>query len=898
MGRILAAFALALASAAASASGALIERVEPAHWWAGMHDTRLQLLVHGDDISSLEPSVSDPRASVYRVTRAASPNYLFIDLLLARDATPGRFEIAFRRNGRTVLRQPYELLARAPGSAERRGFGPGDAIYLAMPDRFANGDPANDDVAGYRERANRADPDGRHGGDLEGLRARLGYLADMGFTQLWLTPVQQNDQPRGSYHGYAITDFYRVDDRLGDNAGYARLVADARARGLGVVMDVILNHCGSGHWWMKDLPDPDWINHGGTFAGTTHRRETLWDPHAARADEAAFTDGWFVPAMPDLNQRHPQVATYLIQNAIWWVETAGVTGLRVDTLPYSDRGFLGQWRDRLLEEYPGLSIVGEEWSLDPAIVSRWQQGPPPGPEAGPPPPSLMDFPLQHALVAALTEPEGRETGLLSLYQALADDFLYADPRRLVVFGDNHDTSRLHTQLGANPARTKMVFAFLATVRGIPEFTYGSEILMENPEPKADGRVRQDFPGGWAGDAADGTTGQGLSAEARDAQEYLRRLLAWRRGASAIADGTLTQFAPEHGTYVYFRRDARQLVMVAFNKADAERQLDPARFAEMIDGNTTARDVLTGRSFALAGGVPLPPASATILELTGAPPVPAGVTGTVETQERFESRLVDPRRVDVWLPPSYGTDPSRRYPVLYMHDGQNLFDPALSYIGVDWGVDEAITQLAAAGTVREAIVVGIWNTPKRFEEYMPAQALAEVAALPDGWPDMAWMRRQKVVSDDYLRFIVDELKPWVDARYRTLPDRGNTSIMGSSMGALISLYAIAQYPDVFGGAGCVSIHWPLGDGIVADWLARHLPPRDGHRIYFDYGTATLDAAYGPYQRRVDDMLTAAGWQPGTDFLSRRFEGAEHSERAWRARLPVPLGFLLGAPAQNR
>jgi predicted alpha/beta superfamily hydrolase len=234
----------------------------------------------------------------------------------------------------------------------------------------------------------------------------------------------------------------------------------------------------------------------------------------------------------------------------------------------------------------------------------------------------------------------------------------------------------------------------------------------------------------------------------------------------------------------------------------------------------------------------------------------------------------------------------------MHDGQNLFDKATAGYGMEWEIDEHLDRLIRAKQVRPTIVVGIWNTPKRFEEYMPAKALAEAAALPDGWPDMAWMRQQKVVSDDYLRFIVEELKPWVDSTYRTLPGRDDTSIMGSSMGALISLYAIAEYPDVFGGAGCVSIHWPLGDGIVADWFARHLPPREGHRIYFDYGTATLDAAYGPYQRRVDAMLTAAGWRPGTDFLSRRYEGAEHSERAWRARLPVPLGYLLGPPAQNR
>ena len=480
MRRLLILVALGFVSVAASAAGARIDRVEPAHWWAGMKNPRLQLLVHGENVAALEPAIDDPRVTLRSVIRTASPNYLFLDLLLAPGATPGRFEVAFRERGRTLLTHDYELRARGPGSAERRGFGPADALYLAMPDRFANGDPSNDGVPGFAERANRADPDGRHGGDLEGLRARLDYIAGMGFTQLWLNPVLENDQPRGSYHGYAITDFYRVDPRLGDNALYARLGADARARGIGLVMDVILNHCGSGHWWMDDLPDPDWINHGRQFVGTTHRRETLWDPHASQADVAAFVDGWFVPAMPDLNQRHPQLATYLIQNTIWWIESAGLSGLRVDTLPYSDRGFLYQWRERVLEEYPALTIVGEDWSIDPAIVSRWQQGPPPGEQPSPPPPSLMDFPLQNAFVRGLMEPEGRETGLLRIYQALANDFLYADPNRLVVFADNHDMSRIHTQLGASAARTRMAMVFFATVRGAPQFTWGSEILTLTP----------------------------------------------------------------------------------------------------------------------------------------------------------------------------------------------------------------------------------------------------------------------------------------------------------------------------------------------------------------------------------------------------------------------------------
>jgi glycosidase/predicted alpha/beta superfamily hydrolase len=895
MRRALLALALCLASAAAAAER--IERIEPAHWWAGMRNPRLQLLVHGEGVAALEPAIADPRVTLRSVIRTSNPNYLFIDLLIGPSAAPGSFEIAFRQKGRILFTRDYHLLAREPGSADRRGFGPADAMYLAMPDRFANGDPSNDSRPALAEKADRADPDGRHGGDLEGLRTRLDYLAGMGFTQLWLNPVLESNQPRGSYHGYAITDFYRVDARLGDNALYARLAGEARSRGMGVVMDVILNHCGSAHWWMQDLPDPDWISHG-RFVGTTHRRETLWDPHAARVDDAAFTDGWFSPSMPDLNQRHPQLATYLIQNTIWWVETAGLSGLRVDTLPYPDRGFLMQWRDRVLEEYPALTIVGEEWSVDPAIVSRWQQGPPPDAQpAPPPPPSLMDFPLQHAFVRGLNEPEGRETGLLRIYQALADDFLYADPGRLVVFADNHDMSRIYTQLGARLDRWKMAMAFFATVRGTPQFTWGSEILMANPGTDAHGIIRQDFPGGWPGDAMDATQGVGLPQAVREAQDYLRSLLAWRKSASAVHGGTLTQFAPDDGTWVYVRRDSRQVLLVAFNKNDAERRLETARFAESIGQNTHAKDVLTGRQFALSSGIVLPAESTSILELSGAPSVPAGVTGTLKTVERFESRHVDARRVDVWLPPSYGQDPGRRYPVLYMHDGQNLFDPALSYIGVDWGLDESITRLAAAGRVREAIVVGIWNTPKRFAEYMPAKAITE-SGVPGGWPDMAWMSRQNIVSDGYLRFIVEELKPYIDAGYRTLRGRADTAIMGSSMGALISLYALTEYPEVFGGAGCVSIHWPLADGLVADYLARHLPAREGHRLYFDHGTATLDAAYAPYQRRVDALLRNSGWREGKDFKSYEDAGAAHDERAWRARLAVPLEFLLGPPAAQK
>ena len=897
MSRWLLSILLGIFSAVVIAAPPRIERVEPASWWVGMKNSRLQLLVHGEDIAALEPAVQDSRARIVRVTRTSNANYLFIDLVIADGASPGNLDIAFRRGAKTVLHHAYELNAREAGSAERKGFGPADAIYLVTPDRFANGNPGNDIVAGYRQGSDRGDPDGRHGGDLEGLRSRLDYIASMGFTQLWLNPVQQNDQPRASYHGYAITDFYRIDDRLGSNALYRSLVSEARSKGIGVIMDVILNHCGSEHWWMKDLPDPDWINHAGTFVATTHRRETLQDPHFSRADRDAFTDGWFVPTMPDLNQRHPLLSTYLIQNTIWWIEYAGLSGLRVDTLPYSEREFLAHWYVRVLEEYPAITVVGEEWSLDPAIVSRWQLVPPASDDGvKPPPPALMDFPLQDAVIRGLLEPEGRESGILRIYESLARDFLYADPMRLVVFPDNHDMSRIYAQLGERLDLYRMAMVLFATTRGTPQFFYGSEILMTNPLPKADGVLRGDFPGGWPGDATDAFTGDGLTPDQRSAQDFTRRLLNWRKSAAAIHAGALTQYVPQDGVYVYFRQDNRQTFLVALNKTDQERHVDLARFAESIRGNRFARDVLGGKDFDLAAGLTLPSRSATVFELSGAPPVPPGVTGTLRTHESVSSKFVDARRVDVWLPPGYEKDASRRFPVLYMHDGQNLFDPALSYIGVDWGMDEAMTKLATEGSVREAIIVGVWNTPKRFQEYMPAKAITD-SGLPESWQDMAWMTKERIVSDGYLRFLVEELKPFIDTTYRTLPGRDDTFIMGSSMGAFISLYALTEYPGIFGGAGCVSIHWPLGDGIVIDYLAKHLPERGANRIYFDFGTATLDAGYEPYQRRADSVLKAAGWREGLDFLTRKYPGAEHSERAWRSRVGVPLEFLLG-PARDQ
>lgn len=609
----LAALALALFSIDAAAA-ARVERIEPASWWVGMKDDRVELMVHGERIAELEPALSYPGVSLERVERVANPNYVYLDLRISPDTRPGAVVIEFRRGSRVVERYRWALAARAEGSAARRGFGPADVIYLAMPDRFANGNPGNDTVKGLADGLNRAEPYGRHGGDLAGVAQHLDYVAGMGFTQLWLNPVLENDQPEISYHGYAITDFYKVDPRIGTNEEYRALSEAARARGIGSIMDVVLNHCGSGHWWVRDPPAADWFNHGGKFSPTNHTRETLQDPHASEEDRLSYTDGWFVETMPDLNQRNPHLATYLVQNAIWWIEYANLTGLRVDTWPYSDRAFLTEWARRVMAEYPNLNIVGEEWSGTPSVVAYWQRGrnPPDGYVSYLP--ALFDFPLQEAVEQGLGEPQDWGTGMRRIYRVLAQDALYPDPYNLVVFPDNHDVPRIYTALHDRADLDRMALAFFLTTRGIPQIFYGTEILMASPGPKNDGVIRSDFPGGWPGDARNAFTGAGLTPAERGMQDYVRTLANWRKGAPAVREGRLTQYVPADNVYVYFRYTDAQTVMVVMNNNDAPRTVETARFHERIGAATTAVDVVTGERRTLAPSIQVPAWSTTVLEL--------------------------------------------------------------------------------------------------------------------------------------------------------------------------------------------------------------------------------------------------------------------------------------------
>ncbi|GGY63418.1 glycoside hydrolase family 13 protein [Pseudoduganella albidiflava] len=624
-------FAATLVSLPVSATPASyrIAHLEPMSWWAGMRHPALQLMVHGERIADLQPAIDYPGVRIAGTTRVANPNYLFIDLELARDVRPGSFAIAFRPAGQAgdkappVLTHEYRLLPRAPGSRERQGFGGRDAIYQVMPDRFANGDLANDSATAMADKANRAAGGGRHGGDLAGMAAHLGYVAEMGFTQVWPTPLLENDMPAYSYHGYAATDFYRIDRRYGGNEDFRAFVAAARGKGIGVIQDVVLNHIGAGHWWMKDLPMPDWIGYGGKPVLTKHHRVANGDPYGSRADARNFTEGWFSRGMPDLNQANPFMATYLIQNTIWWIEYAGLSGLRIDTYGYSNNAFLTEWSRRVLDEYPNLNLVGEEWSTRVPVVARWQQGKQNHDGYLSHMPSMMDFPLNDALRRALASPvdeKGVDSNhgtfsLNDLYETLAQDHLYPAPQDLVLFEGNHDLPRTWSVLNEDMGLWRMAMAYLATAPRIPQFYYGTEILMPSTtQGRDDASYRHDFPGGWPGDRVNAFTGAGLTAAQREAQAYLKKLLNWRKGATVVHGGRTMHFGPEQDTYVLFRYDGTRKVVLALNKNPKPVTLDTGRFGEMLDGVATGTDVITGQTFNFDRGIALPARTAIILEL--------------------------------------------------------------------------------------------------------------------------------------------------------------------------------------------------------------------------------------------------------------------------------------------
>ena len=598
---------------AATAPAADLEGVEPRNWWTGFEHRELQILFTGPEICGLSVRVDHPGVRVARTVRVANCRYLFVYLDIAVDAEPGTVNIEFSAPGREDFTEAYPLLPRR--EEPRTGFSTEDAIYLVTPDRFANGDPENDAIEGLPDKPDRDNPFGRHGGDIAGIEAHLDYIAELGFTAVWINPLLENAMPKYSYHGYAITDLYTVDPRYGSNEHFRALVEAASDRGIKVIMDQVVNHVGSAHDWIAEPPTADWINYGNSFVYGSRARTTNMDPYAAGTDIRLNADGWFSRSMPDLNQNNPLLADYLIQNSIWWIEFAGLGGIRQDTYPHNDKHFMAEWSRRIMTEYPDFNIVGEEWSSNPIVTSYWQAGKVNHDGYVSSLPSVFDFPVQAALLEALTATKPDQGTVWDpLYEVIGMDFLYPDPNNLVIFADNHDKSRIYTVVDEDPDLFRMAMVFLATMRGIPQVYYGTEILMSNPGTESHGIIRSDFPGGWDGDSRNAFTGKGLTQSERDAQQFIRMLFNWRKSAAVVHHGKFMHYTPLEDTYVYFRYDAEASLMIAMNRGTSAAELKTEHFSERLQGFAYGSDVLSGKRYDIASGLTVPARSVLLLEL--------------------------------------------------------------------------------------------------------------------------------------------------------------------------------------------------------------------------------------------------------------------------------------------
>ena len=614
MGKLSLSFFLAMLIAGASfGKKPSVERVDPPNWWVGMQHSQVELLIKGEELADVE-KVSTDQAGIVISKLHRFPNSHYLGLTLNIDATakPGTFEIFLEKEGK---KYPFEfrLDKREVDPAKQTGLTPSDFIYLVFPDRFANGDPSNDKVSGMNEEeVNRDSMFYRHGGDLQGIKDHLSYFTDLGVTALWINPVQENDQPKESYHGYAITDHYKIDPRLGTNSLYKELVRECRENGLKMVMDVIYNHWGDRHYLQEDLPDPKWVHQWNTFTRTQYRAPTLMDPYAADIDKKRFTDGWFDHHMPDLDQTDPHLAAYLIQNTIWWIEYVGLEGLRIDTYAYPDQDFMQDLVAEVLKEYPNLGIFGETWVHGMGVQGWFTNNHGLHPDHHSNLPGVTDFQLYYALNDALNKKMGWTEGVARMYYTLAKDYIYTDPYKNVLFLDNHDLSRFYSVIGEDIDKFKMGLVWLMTMRGIPQIYYGTEILMKN-FANPDGKVREDFPGGWKGDKFNKFEATGRTRGENEAYKFVQKLARWRKSKSAITSGKMTQFIPKDGLYVYIRHNDEGAVMVALNCSDQSNPLDMDRYTEILWPYTSGQDVMTGKKTLLTYEPELGPYQFMLLE---------------------------------------------------------------------------------------------------------------------------------------------------------------------------------------------------------------------------------------------------------------------------------------------
>ena len=615
-----------------------IDRIEPTNWYVGMKNPSVQLMVYGKDIRSAEVSTNYPGVKIDSLVRLDSPNYLLVYMNI-KDAQPGTMKLCFK-TGKNKTNVNYELKARDMKGEDRHGFTNADVLYMLMPDRFASSGK-NLEVKGLNAyKVDRSQPSLRHGGDLEGLRQHLDYFTELGVTALWFTPVLENNSPdhgkTSTYHGYATTDYYRVDPRFGSNADYRRLVDDAHKKGLKVVMDMIFNHCGFEHPWVKDMPTKDWFNTpewlypenqkytvktqtmdgeqttNTKYLQTSYKLTPVLDPYASKVDLHETVDGWFVPTMPDLNQRNEHLMTYLIQNSEWWIETVGIDGIRMDTYPYADRKGMARWMEVLNEEYPNFNTVGETWVTEPAYTAAWQKDSPLQKEN-----SNLKTVMDFAFFDRVNQAKNEETdawwnGFNRIYNSLCYDYLYKDPSHVMAFIENHDTDRFLGETQDTLA-LKQALALLLTVNRIPQLYYGTEVLMNGTKQVTDGNVRKDFPGGFPGDTRSAFTTEGRTKAENDMFRWTARLLHWRQGNEVITKGKQTQFIPQNGVYVVARSYNGKNVMTVINGTSKAATMKAERYAEIIGDAQEATNILTGHKINISKDVKLAPRGVMVLE---------------------------------------------------------------------------------------------------------------------------------------------------------------------------------------------------------------------------------------------------------------------------------------------
>ena len=594
-----------------------IDKIDPPFWYAGMKSPELQLFVYGENIGDASVSVNYPGISLSSTVRLESNNYLIVYLHIDPSVQPCTFPITFTIGKKKLVKQ-YELLARAKAGSERMGFDASDALYLLMPDRFANGNPDNDNLPGMSPyKIDRNDPNARHGGDLAGISNNLQYFKDLGVTALWFTPVLENNMEGGSYHGYATTDYYKVDPRFGTNEEYKQLIAEAHDNDLKIVMDMIFNHNGFEHPWIKDMPSKDFFNYPdyeNNFKQTSFKLTPLVDPYRSQYDFDQMVNGWFVPSMPDLNQKNPHVYTYLKQNSFWWIEYADIDGIRMDTYPYADYDAMSDWMRELNEEYPNFNTVGETWVTEPAYTAWWQKDSKLSAPKNSNLKSVMDFSFFDKINTAKTEQtETWFKGLDRIYSNFVYDYLYPDPSNVLAFIENHDTDRFFGEANDLPT-LKQPATTAITTRPTPHLYSGQEVLMHRVPSTSDGYVRKDFPGGWNDDTVSALTAEGRTPLQNESYDFFKTLLNWRKGNEVIAKGDMVQFMPQNGVYAYARQYDGKTVFVMLNGTDAETTVPLSFYKEVLDGHTSGTDVLTGKTVVLQDKLTMAPRESLVIEL--------------------------------------------------------------------------------------------------------------------------------------------------------------------------------------------------------------------------------------------------------------------------------------------